>query len=168
MKILTWPSKELLRISKPVNDLEEISEYLDDMFLIMREKSGLGLAAPQVGVHKRFFIIDELTISKHDKRDTDVTISVIVNPEIIDGFGELFVQEGCLSAPGETFDVLRASFISVRFQDLDGNDREETFSGLTAIVFQHEIDHLDGIVLAEKQPLDQRREIMERVEKYET
>jgi peptide deformylase len=163
MEIVKWPSEILMKKSSEVDDAKSVLSVIDKMKSLMRDNSGIGLAAPQVGISKRFFILDEVALSEVDKREKTGDIIVMINPELIDGLGEIVVEEGCLSIPGETFNVQRASWILVRFTDENGDHHEKGFSGLTAIAIQHEHDHLDGRVLVERASLERRNEIRERL-----
>ena len=109
---------------------------LDDMFETMYEAPGIGLAASQVDVHKRFMVID---VSEDRSRPM-----VFANPEIVASEGGQVYQEGCLSVPGIYADVTRADSITVRFLDRQGQPQELTTDGLLAVCIQHEMDHLVG------------------------
>ena len=109
---------------------------LDDMFETMYEAPGIGLAASQVDVHKRFMVID---VSEDRSRPM-----VFANPEIVASEGGQVYQEGCLSVPGIFADVTRADTITVRFLDRQGQPQELTTDGLLAVCIQHEMDHLVG------------------------
>lgn len=109
---------------------------LDDMFQTMYEAPGIGLAASQVDVHKRFMVID---VSEEKNLP-----QVFVNPEIVSRQGEQVYQEGCLSVPGIYADVARADAITVRYLDRQGKAQELSTDGLLAVCIQHEMDHLDG------------------------
>ena len=109
---------------------------LDDMFETMYEAPGIGLAASQVDVHKRFMVID---VSEDRSRPM-----VFANPEIVASEGGQVYQEGCLSVPGIYADVTRADAITVRFLDRQGQPQELTTDGLLAVCIQHEMDHLVG------------------------
>lgn len=167
MDILKWPDPRLMKISKKTS-YEEAKPFFTEMFKTMKQNNGIGLAGPQVGILKRFFVLDEKSLSTSDERKYDSSLEMFINPVIVDGFGEVVIQEGCLSVPGEIVNTLRAPFISVDFIDLDGKERQETFSGMTAIAIQHEVDHLDGRVLPELLPLEKRQEMLERIENNES
>ena len=109
---------------------------LDDMFETMYEAPGIGRAASQVDVHKRFMVID---VSEDRSRPM-----VFANPEIVASEGGQVYQEGCLSVPGIYADVTRADTITVRFLDRQGQPQELTTDGLLAVCIQHEMDHLVG------------------------
>jgi peptide deformylase len=114
----------------------EFPELIDNMFHTMYEAPGIGLAASQVDVHKRFMVIDV-----SEEKDTP---RVFINPEIVASEGGQVYQEGCLSVPGIFADVTRADSITVRFLDRQGVAQELTTDGLLAVCVQHEMDHLDG------------------------
>ena len=109
---------------------------LDDLFETMYEAPGIGLAASQVDVHKRFMVID---VSEDRSRPM-----VFANPQIVASEGGQVYQEGCLSVPGIYADVTRADTITVRFLDRQGQPQELTTDGLLAVCIQHEMDHLVG------------------------
>lgn len=107
-----------------------------DMFVTMYDAPGVGLAAPQIGVQQRFFVFD------HDDEP-----GVIINPVIVESRGEVEFTEGCLSIPGLHFEIVRPAEIHVTGFDLDGNELDLELDDFAARVFQHEIDHLDGILM---------------------
>ncbi|PPT73673.1 peptide deformylase [Xanthomonas arboricola pv. populi] len=140
LPILEFPDPRLRTKAVPVDAAELTSPafqtLLDDMFQTMYEAPGIGLAASQVDVHKRFMVIDvseEKTLPQ-----------VFVNPEIVGRQGEQVYQEGCLSVPGIYADVARADAITVRYLDRQGKVQELSTDGLLAVCIQHEMDHLDG------------------------
>jgi peptide deformylase len=163
MKIIIWPNDILLKKTHKIDDIELVKQVLPEMTKLMKESGGIGLAAPQVGISKRFFILDESILADVDKRDKECDVLTMINPELLDGLGEVVVEEGCLSIPGETFSVQRAPWILVRFTDENGDNHEKGFAGLTAIAIQHECDHLDGRILVERATLERRNEIRERL-----
>ncbi|WP_312238384.1 peptide deformylase [Stenotrophomonas sp.] len=111
-------------------------ELIDNMFHTMYDAPGIGLAASQVDVHKRFMVIDV-----SEEKDTP---RVFINPEIVASEGGQVYQEGCLSVPGIFADVTRANDITVRYLDRQGQPQELTTDGVLAVCIQHEMDHLDG------------------------
>ncbi|PPT59608.1 peptide deformylase [Xanthomonas arboricola] len=140
LPILEFPDPRLRTKAVPVDAAELTSPafqtLLDDMFQTMYEAPGIGLAASQVDVHKRFMVIDvseEKTLPQ-----------VFINPEIVSSQGEQVYQEGCLSVPGIYADVARADAITVRYLDRQGKAQELSTDGLLAVCIQHEMDHLDG------------------------
>lgn len=117
----------------------DLNDLVPQMFSIMINNNGVGLAAPQIGVSKRILVINY-----------EDTLLACINPEIVNGSGEVSGTEGCLSFPGLWLKVKRYETVMVRYQDMTGNNREETFSGFMARIFQHELDHLDGICFVKK------------------
>ncbi|RRU10241.1 peptide deformylase [Stenotrophomonas sp. 278] len=140
LPILEFPDPRL-RTKAALIDAAEVTtpafqELVDNMFQTMYEAPGIGLAASQVDVHKRFMVID---VSEGKN-----TPMVFINPEIVTQQGGQVYQEGCLSVPGIFADVTRADSITVRFLDRHGVAQELTTDGLLAVCVQHEMDHLDG------------------------
>ena len=120
---------------------EEIKILLDDMVETMHKSTGVGLAAPQIGINKRLFVIDI----------GDGVIRKIINPEILEMSEEVIESdEGCLSVPGIYKKVKRAAKIKVRYTNIDGEIVEEEMLDFLAKAFQHEYDHLDGTLFIEK------------------
>ncbi len=125
-----------------------LHRLLDDMLETMRAAPGVGLAAPQVGVGQRITVI-EYPENEEDPENT-LRIYELINPEILKTKGSEIGQEGCLSLPGLAADVERATYVLVRAQDRNGKEfRVKTYDWL-ARIFQHEIDHLHGILMTDK------------------
>ena len=122
-----------------------------DMIQTMYDAPGLGLAAPQVGVQKRLFVYD-LQDGKGAK--------TLINPVIKESVGEWSYDEGCLSVPGLSWEIVRPKEIHLVGLDLDGNDVDIEADELLARLFQHELDHLDGTLLIDHLDEDQRKEAM--------
>lgn len=140
LPILEFPDPRL-RTKAALIDAAEVTtpafqELIDNMFQTMYDAPGIGLAASQVDVHKRFMVIDV-----SEEKDTP---RVFINPEIVASEGGQVYQEGCLSVPGIFADVTRADTITVRFLDRQGVAQELTTDGLLAVCVQHEMDHLEG------------------------
>ena len=139
--ILTYPNPELKKKSAPVTIINDsIRELVRDMSETMYAAPGVGLAAPQIGVHQRVIIID---IS--DKNEPPDLI-VAINPVIVHAEGEAYEEEGCLSVPDYAANVRRHARVIVKALDLEGVEQTWKADELLAIAFQHEIDHLDGIL----------------------
>lgn len=137
LEILEYPDPRLRTIAAPVEQVDDaLRALIDDMFETMYAAPGIGLAASQVDVHKRFLVLDV-----SEEKDQPL---VLVNPEIVERAGEQVCQEGCLSVPGVYADVTRADSILVRALDRDGKPFELRAEGLMAVCIQHEMDHLDG------------------------
>jgi peptide deformylase len=119
-----------------------LARFGDDLLETMRDAHGVGLAAPQVGVMLRVFAYDVPLDDEGEERET----GVLVNPEIIRREGEQTGPEGCLSFPGLYYDCTRALEVTVDAQDVTGKRLRVDGEGMLARVFQHEIDHLDGVL----------------------
>ncbi|MCC2645082.1 MAG: def [Burkholderiales bacterium] len=144
LEVLHFPDKRLHLIAKPILQINsEIKSLVADMAQTMYKENGIGLAATQVNVQKRIFIMD------HSGNDEPENLLVFINPEILSRTGEVVSEEGCLSVPSVYEKVLRSEEIFCRFQDLDGKIHEARYNGLMSICFQHELDHLDGKVFVE-------------------
>ena len=127
----------LRKISKEVKDINDRTKTLiDDMFETMDHSDGVGLAAPQVGILRRIITLD----------DQEGFRGAFINPKIVEKDGEQVGPEGCLSVPGKQGTVNRANYIVVNYMDVDGEEKTLEAEGFTARIFQHEIDHLDGIL----------------------
>jgi peptide deformylase len=138
--IRTYGDPVLKTMATDVAEIDsKIAKLVADMIETMYEAPGVGLAAPQVGVEKRLFV--------YDIGDGPVTI---LNPRITESDGEWVYEEGCLSVPGLYFEILRPAQVHLEGIDLDGNEVSIEASELLGRVFQHEVDHLDGILLLER------------------
>jgi peptide deformylase len=129
-----------------------LAKLAEDMIATMYDAPGVGLAAPQVGVEKRVFVYD---VGEGPR--------TIVNPEIVEATGEWTYEEGCLSVPGLSWPITRPKQVLLRGLDLDGNEVEIEADELEARCFQHEVDHLDGVLLLERLDPDTRREALRTI-----
>ena len=128
----------------------KIARLVDDMFDTLYDSdSGIGLAAPQIGVQKQIFVWD-----------MDEQPMVIINPEIVESRGEWLYDEGCLSIPGLYVEMLRPDEVLMRGLDLDGNTIEIEASELAGRLFQHELDHLNGVLMFDRMTAEQRKEAL--------
>lgn len=140
-EIVKYPDPILQKPTEPVTEFDdELRSFVDDMFESMYAAQGIGLAAPQVGVSKRLTVID-LSFKKNPEDKI-----VLINPEIIHKEGKQNEEEGCLSLPEIREKVSRAEKVRVRAQDVEGKWFELDAEELLARAFQHEIDHLDGVL----------------------
>ena len=141
-KILTDKEPALHKVCKPVTDFDaKLHKLLDDMTDTLIESGGVGLAAPQVGILRRVFLVD---VGAEDNE-----IVEFINPEIIETDGEQIGPEGCLSVPGKYGLVKRPYYAKVRAQDRNGEWFEAEGEELIGRCFCHENDHLDGIIYTE-------------------
>jgi peptide deformylase len=145
----------LKQAARPVGELTaDLVPLVHGMYDTMDAAEGVGLAAPQVGVRKRLFTYD---VHEGDGPH------VVLNPEIVARSGEVLLEEGCLSVPGFRFDIVRAEHVTMRGIDLEGNEVLLDTDGLLAHVIQHEIDHLDGVLLLDRVEPDVRREALRAI-----
>lgn len=139
-KIRTDNDPILRKISKPVPDItDKVKLLAEDMLDTMYEASGVGLAAPQVGILKRMVVID-----------VGEGPIIMINPEIVEQDGEQVRQEGCLSLPGKAGDVTRPSHVKAKALNLEGKEIIVEGEDLLAVAICHEIDHLNGILFTDK------------------
>ena len=155
--ILTFPNPELKKKSAAVVVINDaVRELAQDMAETMYDAPGVGLAAAQLGVHQRVIVIDV------SGKDEAPGLIVAINPVIVHAEGEAYEEEGCLSVPKYAANVRRHARVVVKALDLEGNEQTWRAEELLAIAFQHEIDHLDGILFIDhlsplKRDLFQRR-----------
>ncbi len=145
--IITVPHPTLRRKARPVTRFDnELQTLIDDMVETMRAAPGVGLAAPQVDVSLRVIVVEY-----GDDENAPPRLYVMVNPEITRFSGETEIgTEGCLSIPGLLGDVERPTSITVKGQNRHGQPVKLKLSGWVARIFQHEIDHLDGVLFTDK------------------
>ena len=142
-KILTDKEPALHKVCKPVTSFDrKLHKLLDDMKDTLIESGGVGLAAPQVGILRRVFLVD-VGVEEPE-------VVEFINPEILETDGEQYGPEGCLSVPGKYGQVKRPYYAKVRAQDRNGEWFEAEGEELIGRCFCHEYDHLDGIVYTEK------------------
>ena len=146
-EVLKFPDARLKQVSRKVVTItDEIRALAQDMLDVMYDEPGIGLAAPQVAEPIRLIVMD----TQWSDDDAERSPIVLVNPEILERDGTLTWTEGCLSVPDFTADVERAARVRVRGLDLDGREHVETAEELRAVCFQHEIDHLDGVLFIDR------------------
>ena len=137
--IVIYGDPVLREVSKPVDRVnQQVKDLVSDMTDTLRKARGLGLAAVQVGVPKRVFLVD---LSALDVRET---LRVFINPEIVSTSGEVELEEGCLSFPDLYQKIVRPAKVTVRALDAEGKSFEMTAEGLAARAILHEYDHLEG------------------------
>jgi peptide deformylase len=161
-EIVKYPGPILERKGQPVTEFDdELQKLVDDMFESMYAAKGIGLAAPQIGVSKRLTVID---LSCNERREDRI---VLVNPEIISREGKQYEEEGCLSLPEIRDKVTRAAKVRVRAQDAKGEWFEIGGEELLSRAFQHEIDHLDGILFFRRVSALKRDLILRKIRKLQ-
>jgi len=144
-EIVKYPDPVLAKPGEPVTEFDDKLKILvEEMFESMYAAHGIGLAAPQIGLSKRITVID--VNFKKDPADQ----LVLINPEIIEREGQQYEEEGCLSLPDIRDKVKRAAKVKVRAQNVEGEWFEIEGEELLSRAFQHEIDHLDGILFIDR------------------
>lgn len=139
LSLRIYPDSVLRQVCEPVERFDRwLADVLDEMLVLMRANNGIGLAGPQAGITQRLFVseINEQTIC-------------LVNPVITSRTGQAEMVEGCLSLPGIQVNVGRNQVIEVQGYDPQGRKRKHRLQGLWARVMQHEIDHLDGVLISD-------------------
>ncbi len=161
LNILKYPEPILKRKAEPVTQItDEIRRLIDDMAETMYEAPGVGLAAPQIGRSVRVIVLD-VNSKEEEKRE----LICLINPEIIEQTGEVVWEEGCLSVPDYTADVRRAERVVVKGLDRNGKEEVIVGEGFLSIVFQHEIDHLNGVLFIDRLGLIKRDLIRRKLKK---
>jgi peptide deformylase len=146
LEMVYYPDPRLRERSKEITKIPaELKKQIPEMFEVMYRHRGIGLAGPQVGVLQRIIVAN----IKGDPKEKE-TERVFINPQIVKKSGTMNEEEGCLSLPGLNAKIKRSSDLVVQFFDLDGQAWEMEVDGLYAKLFQHEIDHLDGVLMIDK------------------
>jgi peptide deformylase len=147
--IRTYGDPVLKTKAAPITDVDgKLARLVDDMFTTLYESDlGIALAAPQIGVQKQVFVWD-----------LDGEQQVIFNPEIVESDGEWIYDEGCLSIPGLYVEMVRPKTVLMRGIDLEGNVVEREADELEARMYQHELDHLNGVLMFDRMTPEQRKE----------
>lgn len=168
LEILTYPDKRLAKVSEAVTEFgPKLQKICDDMLETMYHAPGIGLAAPQVNIHKRLVVMD---IDYDSSEDDPPVLSnqnprIFVNPKIVEKEGEQLFKEGCLSVPGEYEEVQRAARVKVEYQDVNGKPQILEAEGLLAVCIQHELDHLDGRLFIDRLSFVKSRSIKRKIKR---
>ena len=158
--IRTFGDPVLRLRAREVTDIDgDLARVVDTMIDTMYDAVGGGLAAPQVGIARRFFTY----VGDDDEPD------VLINPEIVEATGEFTYEEGCLSFPDVRFEIVRPKFVTVRGLDLDGDEVVfEAGDDYFGRMLQHEIDHLDGVLAIDRVDADARKAVLREIRRRET
>jgi peptide deformylase len=153
LTILTYPDPRLREVARPVANVDDsIRSIVDDMAETMYTAPGIGLAATQVGIPLRIFVID--IAAEGEPND----LRVFINPQIVERRGKHMWREGCLSFPDVAEEVKRAQSVRVKALDREGREFELDAEDLLAVAIQHESDHLDGVLMIDQvSPFARRR-----------
>ncbi len=160
--ILRYGERPLHAPAAPVTSFDaDLQRLIDDMIETMYAAPGIGLAAPQVGIPARLFVVD-LSVGRDPSQ-----LIVMVNPEFVERDGTQLKEEGCLSVPGFNATVLRPARAVVRGLDRQGSPQELEGTGLLARAFQHEMDHLDGVLFIDRLRGIARDVIVRKIQKLQ-
>ena len=165
--VLTWPEKKLRNISSAITDFDEAKSIAGDLRDTLIASFGLGIAASQVGIHKRIVVVksEELSCSEEDP---DLPgYKVFVNPTLTVSPESRRVnsQEACLSIPGVAAQVQRDSCVSINYQNLSGESFQELVSNRDACILQHEFDHLDGKLFIDRLSQIRKKMVVSKLRK---
>ncbi len=151
LEIYQYPAAVLLKKALPVETIDEtVIKLVNDMGETMFDAPGVGLAAPQVGQSRRIIVYNPQAGTPEDKEDAK-EFKALINPEIIASSGSIVSEnEACLSVPDYSCNVKRFETVTVRGLNLEGKKLEFDAQGLLAVIMQHEIDHLDGILYIDR------------------
>jgi len=148
--IFKYGSPVLRKQSVEITENDNLVEIVKNMFDTLKKEGGLGLAAPQIGLLKRIFLMDTSSLNEDDPEIKKVE-QAFINPEILGSSSEtIFHEEGCLSIPDIYESVERPVKIRVRYQDTFFNTIEKELDGMQSRIFQHEFDHLNGILFIDR------------------
>ena len=158
LPIIAYGHPVLKRKAEVINtDYPKLNELIENMFETMYNASGVGIAAPQIGLSIRLFIVDtnpfaeDDSLSDNDRNQLKSFKKIFINPVIIDEKGdEWSFEEGCLSIPNIREGVLRQKQITIQYHDENFNKHTDSFDGLLARVIQHEYDHIEGVLFTDK------------------
>ncbi|MBQ8481297.1 MAG: peptide deformylase [Alphaproteobacteria bacterium] len=165
LKLYEYPDEVLRQKCERVSVVDDkLRRFLDDMLETMYVDKGCGLAAPQVGVTKRIIVLDD---NPSDEDKSARRPMFLINPEIVWRSEEtVLFNEGCLSLPDQRAEVERNEKVRVHFVDYNGDEREILADDLLAIILQHEIDHLDGILYIDHLSRLKRTRLLNKLKKY--
>lgn len=157
LSIVTYPASVLTTPTKKVGDLTKLQELIDQMVVAMHKAKGVGLAATQIGQGIRLCILEHIPDRDEDPLDA-VPLQVLANAKVISaGGGDEVLNEGCLSLPGIEVPVSRPRKIKVKGLDRDGRPIQFRAAGFHARIIQHELDHLDGILITDHAKRPERK-----------
>jgi peptide deformylase len=164
LRVILYPDPRLKKVSAPVETFDDnLKQLAARMFELMRQHRGVGLAAPQVGVNLRMFVMNHTGEPQDDR--------VYVNPVLTEAEGSESGEEGCLSLPGINVQIDRSKKMHMRARDLEGEAIDQAESGYVARIWQHEFDHLNGTMLTDRMGpvarMTNRKVLKELEERYE-
>ena len=162
-EILLWPDERLTQQSAPVAQVDDgVRRLIADMFETMHAAEGVGLAAPQIGIHQRVVVLDVRS------RFPDSKPLALINPRIVHKEGSQLFEEGCLSLPGEFEEVERCALVRLEFLDEEGTPQVLDCEGFLAVAVQHEMDHLEGVVFVDRVSSLKRELVRKRMKRLKS
>jgi peptide deformylase len=155
--IIAYGDPVLRKVTVDIDKSFDVKKLSEDMFETMYNAKGVGLAAPQIGLNVRMFVVDGRPFNEGEdmkERDKDPSLidfkKVFINAEILEEDGDDWAfEEGCLSIPDVREDIYRAEFLTIKYFDENWNEHTEEYEGLAARIIQHEYDHIDGILFTD-------------------
>jgi peptide deformylase len=155
--IVAYGDPVLRKVTVDIDKSYDVKKLSEDMYETMYNAKGVGLAAPQIGLNLRMFVVDGRPFNEGEdmeERDKDLSLidfkKVFINAEILEEDGDDWAfEEGCLSIPDVREDIYRAEYLTIRYFDEDWNEHTEEYEGLAARIIQHEYDHVDGILFTD-------------------
>ena len=155
--IIAYGDPVLRKVTVDIDKSYDVKKLSEDMFETMYNAKGVGLAAPQIGLNVRMFVVDGRPFNEGEdmeERDKDPSLidfkKVFINAEILEEDGDDWAfEEGCLSIPDVREDIYRPEYVTIRYFDTDWNEHTEEYEGLAARIIQHEYDHIDGILFTD-------------------
>ncbi|MEN7341805.1 MAG: peptide deformylase [Pseudomonadota bacterium] len=159
--VIEYPDPRLRELSAPVTDFDErLRQIVTDLIDTMHDANSIGLSAPQINVRQQILVMDH----SEDQSSPEVYI----NPEILGRGGYGLIEESCVSVPGVSAMVMRSTHLNVRAFDQDGAAFESTLTGMPAVCMQHEMDHFDGKLVADRMNWFRRRRLDARLKQAAT
>ncbi|MFN8337763.1 MAG: peptide deformylase [Saprospiraceae bacterium] len=151
LPVYAYGQPVLKKVATPISaDFENLQGLIADMWETMYAAHGVGIAAPQIGLPIRLFVIDSIQIMEEDKKSEGIK-KVFINAKVVEETGDLWpYEEGCLSIPEIRGDVERTQKVRIQYQDENFKQYDEIYEGINARVIQHEYDHIEGILFTEK------------------
>lgn len=155
LPIVAYGDPVLRKKASPISfDYPNLGQLINDMYETMYNAKGVGLAAPQIGLSIRLFIVDGAPMNDSESKENDEDLSdfkkIFINPTILSEEGEKWgFAEGCLSIPGIRENINRQSQLTIRYFDENGQEHTETYKGMRARIIQHEYDHIEGVLFTD-------------------
>ena len=161
--VALWPNDDLSCVAQPVEEFDnDLEQLIMDMRKTVKTQNGIGLAAPQVGVNQRVFLLDFTTIESEQNIDT----FIFINPIIVETSEQMFKwKEGCLSVPGHFETRERPQTVRIKYQDFKGDESEVILRDLVAFAALHEYDHLEGKVFVDGSSSFKTKRIQQKMQK---